>query len=395
MIRLALAVIAVQGGVTFFLAPLPLALAGAGLPDGQVGLIVGVQVFVQIPAAFAAGALIDRFGGQRLIVVGSGALLAGASVLLVPGVDPAVSVLPFIFSRALQGIGIGTFSPAALSMVPRLIDRARRGLGLAVIGSAQNLTFALVPPISLAIYRNTSLYVVAAVAAISTIVGAVLTIRLPLRPATSTVEAAGPTRSATRRMGLAYRSTWTVPLAIIVLFGAHWGVLLAYLPQRAEAFGADVGLFFAANGLAILVMRIPTGWLADRTDARRLLLLGLGIGFGSVALLLPDPTTFLLVAAGIGSGTGAGLIITPVLLELSRRSSDADRGSAFALFSGAIASALTIGTIGAAPLVTVAGFDGAILAGLVGVALAFALAAVDPSLRRSRPRVAGTGAAEG
>ena len=59
--------------------------------------------------------------------------------------------------------------------------------------------------------------------------------------------------------------------------------------------------------------------------------------------------------AGVLSGAGAGLVMTPVLVELSRRSGDPDRGSAFSLFSAALALALVVGSIGGAPLVAALG----------------------------------------
>ena len=56
----------------------------AGLPDPEIGLIVGVASVVQVPAAFFAGGLIDRFGGARVLLLGSLAYLAGAIVLALP-----------------------------------------------------------------------------------------------------------------------------------------------------------------------------------------------------------------------------------------------------------------------------------------------------------------------
>ena len=86
-----------------------------------------------------------------------------------------------------------------------------------------------------------------------------------------------------------------------------------------------------------------------------------------LVLTLP-PTIALLVVAGTLTGAGGGLVITPLLVELSRRSRDADRGSAFALFSAANASALAIGSIGGAIVLDAFGFEGAMLATLAGVA---------------------------
>jgi predicted MFS family arabinose efflux permease len=94
------------------------------------------------------------------------------------------------------------------------------------------------------------------------------------------------------------------------------------------------------------------------------------------------PTTPLLIVAGALTGAGAGVILTPLLVELSRRSTDADRGSAFAMFSAALAAALVLGSIGASPIIATAGFETTILATIAGLALAAAVAVVDPGLAR-------------
>jgi predicted MFS family arabinose efflux permease len=194
---------------------------------------------------------------------------------------------------------------------------------------------------------------------------------------------------AHRLLGLAYRPTWSAPLAIVLLFVAHWGVVTAYLPQRAEAAGANIGLFFAADGIAVLLMRVPSGWLADRFAALPLVLAGIAITAAGVALLLLPPTTPLLVVAGIATGGGAALIVTPLLLELTRRSSEADRGSAFALFSAGFAAAIALGSIGAAPIVAVAGFEVAVAVAMIGLGLAAAVAVLDGGLRLRMRAAAG------
>jgi predicted MFS family arabinose efflux permease len=86
--------------------------------------------------------------------------------------------------------------------------------------------------------------------------------------------------------------------------------------------------------------------------------------------------------AGALTGSGGGLVITPLLVEMSRRSRDADRGSAFALFSAANATALAIGSIGGAIVLEAFGFEGAMLATLAGVVGAAVVALLDQGLRR-------------
>jgi MFS family permease len=400
LVRLAVALFALQSGFHGFTASLPVALARSGVRDEEIGVIVGLAALVQVPAAFAGGALVDRFGGLRLLGVGAVAYLIGASVLLLPGVEPAGDRLPFVVARISQGIGLALTLPSALSLVPRLVAADRRGFGLAFIGSAHNLTLVAMPPLSLAVLgEGSSLDSVSLLVVGVVVVGILLLLLRPVRlrpaveaghpesPASSAASGPGLAGSrpaiASRWLGFAFRREWTPPLVITLLYVAHWGVVTAYLPQRAELAGANVGLFFVADGLAVLALRIPSGWLADRIQPRWLVLTGLFATGVAIGLLMLPPATPVLVLAGALTGGGAGLVLTPLLVEISRRSTDADRGSAFALISAALAAALVVGSIGTAPIIASAGFEATILVTIVGLVAAAVVALADPGLAAS------------
>jgi MFS family permease len=386
MLRFALALFAVQAGFHGFTAALPLALARGGVPDPQIGLIVGIAALVQIPAAFVVGVLIDRFGGRRIFALGGAAYLAGTATLLIPGVEPSGALWPFALARVFQGIGLASTLPSALSLVPRLVPSTRQGFGLAFMGSAHNLTVVVLPPLSLAVLAGGSLDGVAVLVALLVVSGLTLAAGAPIGRAPTEIIGPGSIGVARRRFGFAMRSTWIRPLAIMFLYVAHWGVVTAYLPQRAEAAGANVGLFFVADGIAILLLRVPSGWLVDRMRPVLLVTAGLVATAVAVVLLAQPPTTPILAVAGVLTGAGGGVVITPLLVELSRRSADADRGSAFALFSASLAAALVLGSIGAAPIVAAAGFEAAILATLGGLFLSALVVLSDRSLRGGRRR---------
>ena len=383
MLRLAIALFAAQAGFHGFTAALPVALARAGFGDVEIGLIVGTAAVVQMPAAVVAGRAIDRLGGLRLFLVGTAAYSAGALILLAVGVERETPIVALLAARMLQGIGIAIVIPAALALAPRLVSRERQGFGLSLIGSAHNLTQGLLPPLSLALLASFSIRGVALFVLGSVAIGVTLAAGVGKRLVAESAEAivAAGAGSTARRFGFVYNQAWTVPLVLALLFAAHWGVVVAYLPQRAEAAGADIGLFFAADALAIFASRVPTGWVADRVPANRLILLGLGLTIAALGLLLPPPSTPALVIAGIGTGLGGSLVVSPLLLEFARRSGPRDRGSAFALFSVAFAAALTLGSIGGAPVVAIGGFEPALLLGMAGLTAAGVVAALDPSLR--------------
>lgn len=401
--RLALSLFALQAGFHGFTASLPVALARAGVADAEIGLIVGLAALVQVPAALAGGMLVDRFGGRRLLGVGAVAYGTGVAILLLPGVEPSGDRLPFVLARISQGIGIAVTLPAALSLVPGLVDGARRGFALAFMGSAHNLTLIVLPPVSLVVLgAGTDLDGVSILVGALVAVGAAILFLVParVRAAPSTGRTAGDSAPdagaghvageaglapAGRWLGFAFRRAWAPLLTITLLYIAHWGVVTAYLPQRAEAAGADVGLFFVADGVAVLALRVPSGWLADRIQPRWLVLSGLAVTAIAIGLLVLPATTPILVAAGLLTGGGAGLVLTPILVELSRRSTDADRGSAFSMLSAALAGALVLGSIGVAPVIATVGFEATILVTIGGLAAATVVAILDRGLASASP----------
>ncbi len=386
ILLLAIAVFLAQSGFYGYTAALPIALARGGVPDAAIGLVVGLSALVQIPAAVAGGRLLDRFGGDRVLIAGGLAYLAGSLLLALPQAEPASSLAPFLAARVCQGAGIAIVVPAALSLVPTILAASGQASGLSAIGAAGNLTVVVLPPLSLAILGAAGLHALAATVAGLVLAGLLAAglarARLPSARASrapSAAAAAGPI--AAGAYGLVFRRAWAVPLAVAMLYMAHWGAVTAYLPVRAQSAGADVGMYFAAYGSAVFAMRMPTAWLASRWTSRALIAAGAGSTALAVGMLLMPLSTPWLVASGLLAGGASAAVLSPVLFELNCRSSSADRGSAFALYSGALAVAISLGSIGGAPLVAAAGLGAALWAGIALIAVALALALADPSLR--------------
>lgn len=371
--------IALQAGFYGFIASLPLVLDRSGVSDGEIGLLVGITSAIQIPAALIGGALVDRFGPVRLLAVGGGAYLFSVVLLVLPGVDPAESLLPYGLARLAQGIGFGLTRPAWLALLPRLIRSRRSGTGLGIALAVQNLSLIVMPPLSLAILGETaSLDGTAWMVGFFVLLGlaSLITSRGMLRSPAEDWES----RLPGRRYGFVYRRSWTPALAIMLLYLVHWGAVSAYLPQYAELAGANVGLFFAADGLLSLLIRVPSGWLADRVEGRWLVLSGLAVTAVALGLLALPVTSVTLVVAGTLTGTGAALLTTPVYVELAGLSAGSERGTAFSMVMVAAGVANVVGSAGLAPVIDAAGFGAAILVSMVGLVVATAVALADPRL---------------
>ena len=67
-------------------------------------------------------------------------------------------------------------------------------------------------------------------------------------------------------------------------------------------------------------------------------------------------------------------------MQLTERSTDADRGSAFALFSASFAAAIALGSIGTAPLIGWLGFEVLLVATIAALILAAIVALADRGL---------------
>jgi MFS family permease len=378
ILRISIALFLVQAGFHAWTASLPLALDRGGAPEAAIGIVMGLAAVVSIPGALAGGRLLDTFGGSRMFLVAGAAYLAAAVMLLLAGDDPTSSPALVVTARFLQGIGIGIAVPSALSLVPRLVEPVRQPAALSYVSAAQNVALMVMPFISVAVLDMTSFRGVGVLVLALVGIGLALSRALPLRPAREPTD--GGMTAAKRRWGIAYRRAWTVPLLIVVLFVAHWGVVTAYLPVRAEAAGANIGLFFFADGIAIVLTRIATGRLVEHASLRALILAGAGMTGVGVGLLLLPVTSVTLLASGLLGGAGGAIVMTPVTIELSRRSSDADRGSAFALYSVGLAIAMTLGSIGAAPVVAALGLEAGLVLGITLIGVAMVIAALDGPL---------------
>ncbi len=162
---------------------------------------------------------------------------------------------------------------------------------------------------------------------------------------------------------------------------AHWGVVTGYLPQRAQAAGADIGLFFTGDALALLAVRVPAGWLAGKIGVLPLVLVGVVVACASLSLLLLPPTTLLLVLSGVGTGAGGALCLPTMMIELSHRSDATNRGSAFGLYSVAFGSGIAVGSIGVAPFYSVIGFEVSLAIGIAACAVSALIALFDRAMR--------------
>lgn len=107
----------------------------------------------------------------------------------------------------------------------------------------------------------------------------------------------------------------TIGLLLALHNSTRFGIAGIFAPLRARFHGAytAVGNLFSAYPLAYACVQIPVGYLADRVDPRRLILLGTSVAtLAGIVLALTDVFA-VAIAARLVAGVCGALIYTPAM----------------------------------------------------------------------------------
>jgi MFS family permease len=357
-----------QLGYYLTAAALPLYLRDLGAAQGRVGLEVGLGNLASLAATLFVGPAINRFGPRPALRAGAAFFLAAAVGML--AVEREFSVSAF---RALQGVGNAVVVPGAYTLGAALLPR-RQGMAVGTVGMLNALSLAVGPALGLALYTSHGPVWLFLPAAFAAGLGLLLTGLLPQAGATG--EPAP---------GFGFERSWLPWLFANALTSMYFGGVLAYLPlvlQRVH--GPNAGIFFTADALGVLLLRIPTGVLVDRAGPRIPVLAGLALTLPGIAALALPPSIWTVAAAGACTGAGAGLTVTGITADLSSSSSSANRGTAMSLGSASFMAGVFVGSAVSGLLIGPGGFNAVLLFGGVATALAAPLVLLPSAQRRRR-----------
>jgi MFS family permease len=336
-----------QSSLFLLTAALPLYLRHVGAATARIGLEAGISGLAATICTPVAGPLIDRWGSRRLLLTGAASyLVATLGLLALSGEVPATAC------RALQGMGAALVLPSALTLAPQFAP-SRRGTAIAAMGSLNTVALAIGPPLGLWLYAwrgAPALFWPAAGCAFASLVSGCVLPRAP--------------RTAATRVLLSFDRRWSAPLLANVLTSAYFGGIVAYLPLvLARAGGPNAGIFFTADAVGVLLLRVPSGALVDRFGPRLPEVLGIALTLGGIRALFLPLAVPVLVAAGAATGIGAGLFITAVLVVVANHSDERNRGTAMALASASSSAGIFAGGAVSGLLIGPGGFGAVLLFG--------------------------------
>lgn len=306
---------------------LPLYIKTLGGTESQIGWVMGSYSLAAILGQPLAGALVDRFGRKRFLLLGSAlGMLASVGFAFSTQIDAR-----FILFRILQGIGYSTFYIANLTLVAEIVPSSRRGEAVGLFGISGLITIALSPALGEQVIHRTgysAFFLVAAVAA----AGCFLT-SLAFR-----------NLSATPREAVSSGPSFLIPSARILppilltlVFGLVSGTVFVFLPTYATQAGLSrIGGFYVAYSVAAIGIRLTCGRLSDRWGRQRVILPALLLmGSGTLGLVwLVSPVGLLLV--GTLTGMAHGLLFPALSAYAIDLADSEERGRSIGAFSAAM-----------------------------------------------------------
>ena len=108
--------------------------------NGSTAIVLSAYFLTYALALLPAGSLVDRYDARRLALAGLGVFAVGAAA---GAVMP--TIVPLVISRAVQGLGAGLVSPAALAGAVSGFPPERRGTALGIWGASAGVSNLLGP----------------------------------------------------------------------------------------------------------------------------------------------------------------------------------------------------------------------------------------------------------
>ena len=314
--------------VIFVLTPtLPIYLSKLGTGEAGIGVLIGVSsVFSLILRPFVGKGLSRR---PEKIFLLAGALIMTLSMVALLWTPP---FWPLFILRAFQGISAAFFFTASFTLIANISPEEHRGQSISLYYLSNNLAFAIVPSLGMALINSFSfpsnfmiLFLSGAGLAVAS---AFLILKLGGR------EIPFSDLLPSQKQPLLSRPA--VPPAIMAsLVNVIWGAMVTFFPLYAIGHGvANPGYFFAACATMLILGRGFGGRLLDLYARKRekVIIPCLTTYVISMALLAFSETLpmFILVAVIWGVGNA---FLYPMLITMALDWGGADRGPAMGTYT--------------------------------------------------------------
>ena len=313
----------------------PFRILDLGGSTGIAGLFLGMLTYASALSAPVTGALADRIGKRRMLLITSVAI-AGFSVAYALSRSYWVPLVLVLF----HGLFWSGLLSASSAYMTEVIPEGRRAEGIGYWGMSTMLATAVAPAVGLWVYRQGWAWLCAGTAVLNLVMAA---IAWHLPP-----DSAVAARLTRDRLLGGSLVEWRVVAVTVALFLCSFGYggIMSFVAVMCDQHGiSPPSIFFTAFALTVFVTRLFSGRLADRIGHRRFLLPCLAlVTIGLAATALAQTRLQLVLAAavfGLGFGNQYPAFVSHVLKFVD----PARRGAAFGGILAAFDTGIGTGSI--------------------------------------------------
>jgi len=321
----------------------PVRILSLGGSEFAAGLFLGFLTYASAFSAPLTGALADRFGRKRVLVVCSLAI-TGFSVAYASTNSYQVPLLLV----PLHGVFWSGLLAASAAHMTDMLPASRRTEGIGYWGLSTILAIAFAPGLGFWLLQHGWVFVCAASAALNLAMAAIAAFVVRSTPAADARH-----RPASL---VEWRVVWTSISLFLYSFG--YGGITSFVAIYAEANGVvPKSIYFTVLSITIAATRPISGPLADRIGARRVFipcLVLIVIGLGLLAFSGTRPwliTSAILFGAGFGSAYPVYAVYVVQNMAADRR------GAAFGGILAAFDTGIGTGSIATGWLIAHFGFQ--------------------------------------
>jgi DHA1 family multidrug resistance protein-like MFS transporter len=260
-------------GSTAIIPMLPVYIRHLGGSDALAGVVMASFFAAGVLSQYPMGRLADRLG-RRPVLMGGLVTYAVASLCFLLPITPTAAIA----LRSLQGVGAGAAMVAALAMISSSVPVERRGRAFASIYGGELAGMAVGPLVGSIVGIRYMWAIFLASGLLS--LGACLPAWRLREAARSVVNRVG-TVTAGASTFVRLRSNPSMVGALIAasalgLTSGVYDICWTLLLVARGASGLEIGISWTLFAVPFVMVAKPSGWLADHTDRRKLVLAGIG-----------------------------------------------------------------------------------------------------------------------
>lgn len=311
----------------------PFHILSLGGSRSEAGLFLGFLTYASAIAAPLTGAVADRLGKRRVLLVCSSAIAVfSALYAIVPAYELVLGL------AIVHGVFWSGLLSASGAYVTDAVPPSRRAEGLSYWGFASIIAVAMAPSIGLWVFDRGGWAALCAEATVLNVLMTAIAWRLP-------PDVPRPPAMPQRLQDLV---EWRVLVIGVTLFlyAFSYGGITSFAALHAEAQGVTPrALYFTAFAVAIIFTRPFIARYADQVGHRRVIIPCLVAVAAGVALLSMASTRTGFVVSAFVFGTGFGSAYPIFVAHLMKRVDQRRRGATFGALIGAFDTGIGTGSI--------------------------------------------------